>query len=96
MPPLPTAVPALVRDHRTGKWAAHRPLRRVGFAGFGAIVDALGGVQMCPAEPINDPLAGIDLPAGCQTLDGPQALGYVRSRATARQIWTACSTSGRS
>lgn len=56
----------------------------VGFAGFGAIVDALGGVQMCPAEPINDPLAGIDLPAGCQTLDGPQALGYVRSRATAR------------
>ena len=31
-----------------------------------------------------DPLAGIDLPAGCQTLRGPEALGYVRSRATAR------------
>ena len=31
-----------------------------------------------------DPLAGIDLPAGCQTLQGPEALGYVRSRATAR------------
>jgi anionic cell wall polymer biosynthesis LytR-Cps2A-Psr (LCP) family protein len=56
----------------------------VGFAGFGAVVDALGGVQVCPAEPIDDPLAGIDLPAGCQTLRGPEALGYVRSRATAR------------
>lgn len=56
----------------------------LGFAGFGAVVDALGGVQMCPAEPIDDPLAGIDLPAGCQILDGPQALGYVRTRATAR------------
>lgn len=56
----------------------------VGFAGFGAVVDALGGVTMCPEEPINDPLAGIDLPAGCQVLNGPNALGYVRSRATAR------------
>jgi LCP family protein required for cell wall assembly len=56
----------------------------VGFAGFGAVVDGLGGVRVCPAEPIDDPLAGIDLPAGCQTLRGPEALGYVRSRATAR------------
>lgn len=27
-----------------------------------------------------DPQAGIDLKKGCQALDGPQALGYVRSR----------------
>ena len=53
----------------------------IGFGGFGAIVDALGGVEICPPEPINDPLAGIDLAAGCQTLDGRNALGYVRSRA---------------
>lgn len=39
---------------------------------------------MCPVEPINDPLAGIDLPAGCQLLDGRNALGYVRTRATPR------------
>ena len=39
---------------------------------------------MCPAEPISDPLAGIDLPAGCQKLDGRNALGYVRTRATPR------------
>jgi len=56
----------------------------VGFAGFGAIVDALGGVEVCPPEPINDPLAGIDLPAGCQSLAGPEALSYVRTRATAK------------
>jgi len=56
----------------------------VGFGGFGAIVDALGGIEVCPPDPIADPLAGIDLPAGCQTLDGRNALGYVRSRATPR------------
>lgn len=56
----------------------------IGFAGFGAVVDALGGVQICPVDPIDDPLAGINLAAGCQTMNGPTALGYVRSRATAR------------
>ncbi len=56
----------------------------IGFGGFAAVVDALGGVTMCPTEPIADPLAGIDLPAGCQRLDGRNALGYVRSRATPR------------
>ena len=39
---------------------------------------------MCPTEPISDPLAGIELQAGCQKLDGRNALGYVRSRATPR------------
>nr|WP_280832660.1 LCP family protein [Mycolicibacterium frederiksbergense] len=56
----------------------------IGFGGFAALVDAVGGVTMCPAEPIDDPLAGIDLPAGCQEFDGRTALGYVRSRATPR------------
>ncbi|MGH4018667.1 MAG: LCP family protein [Pseudonocardiaceae bacterium] len=55
----------------------------VGFGGFAGIVDDVGGVELCLDEPINDPLAGIDLPAGCQQLDGAQALGYVRTRATA-------------
>src|SRR6185437_2904431 len=52
--------------------------------GFAVMVDAVGGVTVCPTEPINDPLAGIDLPAGCQKLDGRNALGYVRTRATPR------------
>jgi LCP family protein required for cell wall assembly len=56
----------------------------IGFGGFAQVVDALGGVTMCPKEPVSDPLAGIDLPAGCQKLDGRNALGYVRTRATPR------------
>ncbi|WP_448440032.1 LCP family protein [Mycolicibacterium sp. XJ2] len=56
----------------------------IGFDGFATMVDAVGGVTMCPAEPISDPLAGIDLPAGCQKLDGRSALGFVRTRATPR------------
>ncbi|UGT65023.1 LCP family protein [Nocardia asteroides] len=56
---------------------------QIGFGGFAAVVDTLGGIDVCLDAPISDPLAGIDLPAGCQTLDGPQSLGFVRSRATA-------------
>ncbi|GAB3134061.1 hypothetical protein GCM10027289_25110 [Tsukamurella serpentis] len=54
----------------------------IGFGGFANMVDALGGIEMCPKYPINDPKAGIRLKAGCQELDGAQALGYVRTRAT--------------
>ncbi|MEU1425776.1 LCP family protein [Nocardia sp. NPDC005746] len=57
---------------------------QIGFGGFANIVDAVGGIDMCLDEPMKDPLAGIDLPAGCQTLSGPNALGFVRSRATPR------------
>ena len=57
---------------------------RSGSTGSQALVDAVGGVTMCPAEPITDPFAGIELPAGCQKLDGRNALGYVRTRATPR------------
>ncbi|HEY6423866.1 MAG TPA: LCP family protein [Pseudonocardiaceae bacterium] len=52
----------------------------IGFAGFAGLVDDVGGVQVCPREPLSDPLAGLNIPAGCQVLDGPQALGYVRTR----------------
>jgi LCP family protein required for cell wall assembly len=54
----------------------------IGFGGFADIVDALGGVHLCVPYPIDDPLAGINLQAGCQDLTGPEALGFVRSRAT--------------
>jgi LCP family protein required for cell wall assembly len=52
----------------------------IGFAGFVGMVDAVGGVKMCIKEPVKDPQAGLDLSAGCQNLNGGQALGYVRSR----------------
>jgi len=56
----------------------------IGFGGFASVVDAVGGVEMCLDEPMKDPKAGIDLPAGCQELGGADALGYVRTRATPR------------
>lgn len=56
----------------------------IGFGGFAGIVDDIGGVELCPDEPISDPLAGLDIEAGCQLLDGAEALGYVRTRASPR------------
>jgi len=53
----------------------------IGFEGFASMVDAVGGVNICLDQAIKDPKAGIDLPAGCQDLSGPNALGFVRTRA---------------
>jgi LCP family protein required for cell wall assembly len=53
---------------------------QVDFAGFIDIVDSLGGVTMYLDEPIKDAHAGVDLPAGCVTMDGATALGFVRVR----------------
>jgi LCP family protein required for cell wall assembly len=55
----------------------------IGFLGLVSVVDAVGGVEMCVPEAIEDPKAGLDIQAGCQTLDQATALGYVRTRATA-------------
>lgn len=52
----------------------------VGFDGFFEVVEAVGGVEVCLDDPMQDERAGIDLPAGCQTLDGADSLGYVRAR----------------
>lgn len=48
--------------------------------GFVQIVDAVGGVPIFLEQPLVDRLAGVELPAGCQVLDGTQALGFVRAR----------------
>jgi LCP family protein required for cell wall assembly len=56
----------------------------IGMGGLANVVDAVGGVELCPPEPIYDPLAQLDVQAGCQEMDGPTALGYVRTRATAQ------------
>ncbi|MEV0536434.1 LCP family protein [Kitasatospora sp. NPDC050463] len=52
------------------------------FSGFKAMVDAVGGVEVCVPQAIHDKDAKLDLPAGRQTLHGEQALGYVRARET--------------
>ncbi|MDO9378090.1 MAG: LCP family protein [Nocardioidaceae bacterium] len=52
----------------------------IGFGGFVNIVDAVGGVQICPKQRLKDKAAGINLRKGCQEADGTTALGYARSR----------------
>ena len=52
----------------------------VDFHGFKDMVDAVDGVEVCLTEPIDDKAAKLRLPAGRVTLDGEQALGYVRAR----------------
>jgi LCP family protein required for cell wall assembly len=52
----------------------------IGFGGFVTIVDAVGGVEMCLPNAIKDRDSHLNLPKGCQTLDGINALGYVRMR----------------
>lgn len=52
----------------------------IGFGGFVHVVDAIGGVRLCLKAPLVDPAAGLHLHKGCQTLNGAEALGFVRSR----------------
>lgn len=52
----------------------------IGFGGFVNAVDAVGGIEMCPAQAIKDRDSNLDIPAGCQQMDGVTALGYVRMR----------------
>lgn len=54
----------------------------VDFGGFKKMVDAIGGVEVCLKDPVNDPEAKLRLPSGRQTLQGEQALGFVRARHT--------------
>ena len=53
---------------------------QIDFQGFVDVVDTLGGVSLYLNQPIKDEDAHIDLPAGCVTLSGRQALGFVRVR----------------
>jgi len=57
----------------------------IGFGGFVDLVDAVGGVEICPKEAINDKQAKLNIKRGCQEVDGPEALGYARSRKTYAQ-----------
>ncbi|MDI9627698.1 MAG: LCP family protein [Acidobacteriota bacterium] len=52
----------------------------IGFDGFASLVNAVGGVEVCTDIALQDDFSGLDLPAGCSTLDGTQALAYVRMR----------------
>ena len=52
----------------------------VTFDGVIGISNAVGGVDVCLTQPIVDPAANLDLPAGDNTLVGEQALQFLRTR----------------
>ncbi|WJD98990.1 LCP family protein [Streptomyces antimycoticus] len=65
-------------EYNTGLRIDH--YAEIGFAGFVNVVNSVGGVRMCLDKPIKDKKSGADLKAGCQMLDGRQALAFVRQR----------------
>jgi len=54
----------------------------IGFGGFVDVVDAVGGIEICPERRMKDKDANLDIQKGCQDADGVVALGYARSRKT--------------
>jgi len=52
----------------------------VNFDGFIDITNAIGGVDVCLAEDVDDPDSGLRLSAGKHTIQGEEALAFVRTR----------------
>lgn len=73
-------VPLLVEtvERNTGLHIDH--YMEVGFKGIRDITNAVGGVNMCIPADVTDKNSGLNLLAGCQELDGKDALAYVRMR----------------
>ncbi|MEY2635127.1 MAG: hypothetical protein RIS75_1067 [Actinomycetota bacterium] len=54
----------------------------VDFKGFKSVVNAVGGVEVCLTEAVNDKKSKLVLPKGLSTIDGETALAFVRARKT--------------
>ncbi len=52
----------------------------IGMLGVAEMADSLGGVTLCPKDNYNDQNSGLHVKEGCQQMDGPTALAYVRMR----------------
>jgi LCP family protein required for cell wall assembly len=52
----------------------------INFLGFKNIIDALGGIDVCVKKNIDDPKSHLVITAGLHTLNGIDALKYVRTR----------------
>lgn len=55
---------------------------QIGLGGVPGVVDAVGGVEVCPKRAMRDPAAGLRIKKGCREVDGVTALAYSRSRKT--------------
>ena len=58
----------------------------VDFRGFEHVVDAVGGYPVCLDHAVRDADSDLDVEAGCQTLDGADALGWMRARTFERNV----------
>ncbi|WP_431036116.1 LCP family protein [Streptomyces sp. P6-2-1] len=65
-------------EYNTGLHIDH--YAEIGFGGFASIVDAVGGVELDIPKGFKDKKSGADFKAGKQTLNGEQALAFVRTR----------------
>lgn len=52
----------------------------IDFKGVIGMSEAIGGVEVCVANPINDPYSQLTLDAGTHLLEGEQALAFLRTR----------------
>ena len=64
------AVTGLKIDHYMG----------IGFEGLASVVNTVGGVRMCLPTALQDADSGVNLKAGCQNLNGTDAIAFVRDR----------------
>lgn len=56
------------------------------FDGFEAVIDGVGGVEICADYPMRDSKSELDFPGGCVNADGAMALAWVRSRHTQQLV----------
>ncbi|NPC95891.1 LCP family protein [Nocardioides sp. zg-DK7169] len=74
--------PGLVRTIENATGIRIDEYVEIGMGGLAGVVDAVGGIEICPTFPMKDPQAKLDIDKGCQQADGQTALGFARSRKT--------------
>ncbi|MFD4139000.1 MULTISPECIES: LCP family protein [unclassified Streptomyces] len=65
-------------EHNTGLRIDH--YAEIGFGGFAKIVDSVGGVEIKVEKTMKDKKSGADFEPGTHTMNGEQALAFVRQR----------------
>jgi LCP family protein required for cell wall assembly len=65
-------------EQQTGIYINH--FIGLGMLGFVNVINDLGGVNVCVPFAVNDPVSGLDLPAGKDHVNGVQALAFWRTR----------------
>ena len=65
-------------EYNTGLHVDH--YMEVGMGGIVTMTNAVGGIEVCFEEAIQDQNSGLDVEAGCQTLNGRESLAWVRMR----------------